>query len=385
MVRILVPSASYILTDHLLSSEGTSCYKLFQNLEKFGYHFEAISARVHVKKPLTNATFHQVGSFEISPTADPVEKYFSHTEFLMRSCLKSVEILQDQKIDIIHHMLPAVYNQTFSLLALLGKTKSHLFVFGPVSAHFYPRPLDEKILLKLTSKLHRETIRKSDKLITITDQVKKLYTKIFDEEKIATIPLGVDTNLFKPSEKPLHKESYEILFAGYLYKLKGLEFLIKAMHIIAEKRKDVKLRIVGDGPDKPRLIRLIQALNIKDKVIFQGFVPHSEMPEYYQQCDIFCFPTLGEPFGKATIEAMACAKPVVASNVGGPAETIQNGKTGLLSPPAQPKVLAEEILNLLNDEKAAKEMGANARNAVIQHYSWDRIAEKYHRLYATLL
>jgi len=116
-------------------------------------------------------------------------------------------------------------------------------------------------------------------------------------------------------------------------------------------------------------------------IIFRNWIFTSEWPA---DGDILCFPTLGEPFGKAIIEAMACAKPVVASSVGGPAETIQKRKTGLLSPPAQPKILGEEILNLLNNEKTAKKIGESARNAVIQHYSWDKIAEKYHKLYPSL-
>lgn len=385
MIKILVPSASYILTDHLLSSEGTFCYTLFQKLEKFGYHFEAISAQVRVKKPLDNVTFHKVGSLKITPSSNLIWKYLSHTEFLTRSYIKSVEILQSHNIDIIHHMLPAVYGQTFNLLALFGKTESHPFVFGPASAHFYPRPPDERILLKLTSKLHKETIRKCDALVTITDQVKGLYAKMFDVEKIITIPLGIDADLFKPSKKPSFKEHYEILFAGYLYKLKGLEFLIKAFHIIAQERKDVRLRVVGDGPQKQQLIKLAQKLKIDDKIIFQGFVPYNKMPQYYQQCDIFCFPTLGEPFGKAVIEAMACAKPVVASNVGGPKEIIQNKKTGILVQSANPKILAQEILNLLNDEKTMKTIGVNARKTVLQKYSWPKIAEKYHKLYKSLI
>ena len=384
MVRILVTSASHILTDHLLSSEGISCYNLFKNLEKFDYKFEAISPRVCVKKPLKNVTFHQTGSFEISPTVNPLKKYIGHTEFLIRSYRKSMEILKKQKIDIIHHMLPAVYNQTFDLLPILAKTRKYPFVFGPASAHIYPRPIDEKILLKLTSKLHRKTIQKCDRLITITNQVKKLYSKLFNEEKIWTIPIGVDTKLFKPSQKKFQKENYEILFAGYLYKLKGVEYLIKAMNQIAEKRKDIKLRIIGNGPDKQHLIKLTETLKIKDKVIFEGLVPHTEMPKYYQQCDIFCFPTLGEPFGKAIIEAMACAKPVVASNIGGPAEVIQNGRTGILVPPAQPKILAEKILELLDNELEIKTMGVSARKAVVEKYSWRKISETYHSLYKTL-
>lgn len=384
MVKILVPSASHVLTDHLLSSEGISCYNLFQKLEKFGYYFEAISARVHIKKPLSNVTFHQTGSFEISPTINPVKKYFSHIEVLIRSYRKSLEILQKQKIDIIHHMLPAVYNQTFDLLAILRKSKRQPFLFGPISAHIYPRPIDEKTLLKLTSKLHGKTIQKCDRLITITNQVKTLYSKVFDEEKIWTIPLGVDTEHFKPPKNRFQKKNCEILFAGYLYKLKGVEYLLKAIHVIAKNRKDVKLRIVGNGPDKLYLMKLTEALQLKDKVIFEGLVPHMEMPKYYQRCDVFCFPTLGEPFGKAIIEAMACAKPVIASSIGGPAEIIQNEKTGLLVPPAQPKILATKILELLDDENIMKKMGIDARKSVIEQYSWEKISEMYHNLYKNL-
>ncbi len=384
MAEILVPSASHVLTDHLLSSEGISCYNLFQKLEQFGYHFEAISARVNIKKPLSNVRFHQTGSFEISPTINPVKKYLSHTEMLIRGYRKSLEILQKQKIDIIHHMLPAIHNQTFDLLAILRKSKKQPFVFGPISAHIYPRPIDEKMLSKITAKLHRKTIQKCDRLIAITNQVKKLYTNFFDETKIWTIPLGVDTERFKPPKNRSQKDDYEILFAGYLYKLKGVEHLIKAMHMVTKEHRDVKLRIVGNGPDKPYLMKLTEALKINDKVIFEGLVPHNEMPRYYQRCDIFCFPTLGEPFGKAIIEAMACAKPVIASNIGGPAEIIQNKKNGLLVPPAQPKVLATKINEILDDENTMKKMGANARKTVIEKYSWDKISTMYHELYQNL-
>jgi glycosyltransferase involved in cell wall biosynthesis len=384
MTEILVPSASHILTDHLLSSEGISCYNLFQKLEKFGYHFEAISAQVNIKKPLRNVTVHQTGSFETSPTSNPIEKYLSHIEVLIHSYQKSQEILQKQKIDIIHHMLPAVYNQTFDLLAILTKSKRQPFVFGPISTHIYPRPIDEKTLSKLTSRLHRKTIQNCDRLITITNQVKTLYSKVFDAEKIWTIPLGVDTNLFVPPKNDSQKDNHEILFAGYLYKLKGVEYLVKAIQMVTKEHKDVKLRIVGNGPDKPRLKKLAKTLKIEDKVIFEGLVPHTQMPKYYQRCDIFCFPTLGEPFGKAIIEAMACAKPVIASNIGGPAEIIQNKKTGLLVPPAQPKILATRINELLDDKTKIKQMGANARKTVTEKYSWEKISETYHSMYKSL-
>lgn len=385
MTKILVPSASYTFTDHLLSSEGISCYRIFQNLKPFNYHFEAVSALVRTKKPLENTTLHQTGHKEFLPTANLIDKYMSHIKFIIRSYQKSTQILKKQEIDIIHHMLPAVYNQTFSLLAILKRTKKPPFVFGPLSAHIYPRPLDEKTSQILTSHLHRKTIQKCDQLVTITHQVKKMYSNFFDEEKICVIPLGVDIDLFKPSDENTPKGDPELLFAGYLYKLKGVEFLIKAMPIVMEKYKNIKLRIIGNGPDKQPLQKLAETLKISKNVTFEGFAPHTQMPKYYQQCDIFCFPTLGEPFGKAIIEAMACAKPVVATNIGGSAEIIQNKKTGILIEPGRSDLLANEILDLLNDGKQMKTIGSNARKLVAQKYSWEKIAVTYHQLYSKLL
>jgi glycosyltransferase involved in cell wall biosynthesis len=81
---------------------------------------------------------------------------------------------------------------------------------------------------------------------------------------------------------------------------------------------------------------------------------------------------------------MACAKPVIASNIGGPAEIIQHQKTGLLVPPAQPKILATKTLELLNNPTELKKRGTNARKNAIQKYSWEKISEKYHSLYQTL-
>ncbi|MFA5363891.1 MAG: glycosyltransferase family 4 protein [Candidatus Bathyarchaeia archaeon] len=385
MANILVTSASHDFTDYRLSSEGVSCYNIFKHLEKFGYQFEAISAQVHIKQPLNNVHIHRIGTLETSPTSNMVKKYFNHIEVAVRSYQKALQVLQKQKIDIIHHMLPAVYNQTFDVLALLKRNRKQPFVFGPTSAHIYPRPLDEKMLQEITGTIHRKTVQNCDRLITISDQVKTYYAKSFDPEKIWTIPLGVDSQVFSPAKRGTEKDGHEILFAGYLYKLKGVEYLIKAVNMVKSQGKDVKLRIVGNGPDKKRLVRLVETLQMENVVTFEGLVPHTLMPEYYRRCNVFCFPTLGEPFGKVVIEAMACAKPVIASNIGGPTEIIEDNKTGLLVPPANPEILAERIIELLEDETKTKQLGANARNTVIQRYSWEKIADSYHRLYESLI
>ena len=385
MAKILVSSASYILSDHLLTSEGTHCYNLFKHLAKYGYEFTALSPYVRIRKKLENVDVHQVGTFKLSPTSSSLYKYVFHAESLARGLITAKKLLRKEKFDIVHHMLPAVFNYTFSPLALLEKNLKQPFVFGPLSSHYYMRPLNERTLMPLTSRLHRKTIQKSDRIITISNQVKTLYTKLISPTKISVIPFGIDTDVFRPTHRNQQQNQFSILYAGWLYPLKGLPYLIQAVARTKKLGLNIKLKIVGEGKQKQELRALARKLGVEQNIVFQGVVPYSHMPRQYQECDAFCFPTLGEPLGKGLIEAMSCGKPVIASNIGGPTEIVQNEVNGLLVPSGNPEALAEKIMMLANDENARRRMGARARETVLARFSWQVIAEKHHRLYSKLL
>lgn len=385
MPKVLVSSAAHILSDYLLTSEGTQCYELFKHMAKYGYEFEALSPCIRVRKPLDNVTFHQVGSLMISPTSHIIRKYTLHSEFLFRGLIKARKLLRKKEIQIVHHMLPAVFNYTFSPLALPVGELGQPFVFGPLSAHFYERPLNEKILLPLTSRLHKRTVQKSRRIITVTNQVRNLYREWVNEEKISVVPFGVDTELFKPDQGTEQREELEILYAGSLYPLKGVPFLIQAIAHVRKNKIKANLTIIGEGTQKEALVALTKALKIEKHVKFEGFVPNSNMPRYYNRCDIFCFPTLGEPFGKAVVEAMACGKPVIATNVGGTAEIIQDGANGILVSPASSEAFAVEVARLINDAQERRRIGERARETAVKCFSWDKVSEKYHKLYSELL
>jgi len=384
MPKVLVSSASHILSDYLLTSEGTQCYDLFKHMSKYGYEFEALSALVRLRKQLDNVCFHQVGSFKISPTSSAFNRLAFHSEFLLRSLVEAKRILRKRKIDIVHHMLPAVFNYTFSPLALANGLKQP-FILGPISTRYYNIPLTERILLPLTSRLHKETIKRCASIITITNQTKNLYTETFDERNISTIPFGVDTDVFKPARLEERSEECEILYAGSLYPLKGVHDLIRAIANVRKHGLKANLTIVGEGQQKEALIALTRALGVEEHVKFEGFVPYSNMPSYYKRSDVFCFPTLGEPFGKAVIEAMACGKPVIATNAGGPAEIIQDEVDGILVPPSNPEAIALQITRLIEDKNERRRLGERARETAVNRFSWSTIAEKYHQLYSRLL
>ena len=384
MPRVLVSSAAHILSDYLLTSEGTHCYNLFKHMGKYGYEFEALSAFVRLRRQLNNVCFHQVGSFKTSPTSSAFSRLVLHDEFLLRSLVEAKRILRRKRIDIVHHMLPAVFNYTFSLPALVNGLKQP-FVFGPISIRYYQIPLTERILFPLTSRLHKETIRKCARIITITNQTRNMYVKTFDERNISVIPFGVDTEVFKPAPLAEQREECEILYAGSLYPLKGVHDLIRAVANVRKHGLKANLTVVGEGQQKEALTALTRVLGIEEHVKFEGFVPYSNMPTYYKRSDIFCFPTLGEPFGKAIIEAMACGKPVIATNSGGPAEIIQDRVDGILVPPSNPEAIAQQITRLIEDKNERRRLGERARETAVNRFSWSKIAEKYHQLYSRLL
>jgi glycosyltransferase involved in cell wall biosynthesis len=259
------------------------------------------------------------------------------------------------------------------------------YIMGPISRHFTERPWDEKFLMTVTRHLHENTVKKSDKIIAINKIVEKTYSNLVDEENLATIPFGVDIDKFKPGSSEKEDGLLEILYVGSLLKIKGVKYLLKALPMIKRAVPDIRLRIIGEGPEKNNLLRLSTHLKIGGSVEFLGFIEHDELPFFFQNCDVFCFPTLGEPFGTVVIEAMACGKPVIAVNIGGSSEIIIDGKDGMLVNPGEPLEIARESIRLLTDIKKRMMLGRTARKKVEENYSYRVIAERYDELYQGLL
>ena len=308
-----------------------------------------------------------------------------HFHFYVVGTILAKKLLKRNSYDIIHHMLPSVYGQSLSPLAFLNNTLREPFVLGPISCHVFKRPLDEKILTTFTKILHLKTVQKCSKIIAINEIVKKLYENIIDEEKICIIPFGVDDDLFIPSKKHIERERFEILYVGSLIELKGVFYLINALPYILKNVSDVTLRIVGEGKQKSVLQKLVHGLDLDENVVFEGFVPHPQIHKFFQKCDVFCFPTLGEPFGKAIIEAMACGKAVIATNIGGSSEIIQNDVNGILIPPRNETAIATEILELISNRRKRVQLGENARKTVEKKYSWKIISRQLHEFYLSLI
>ena len=170
---------------------------------------------------------------------------------------------------------------------------------------------------------------------------------------------------------------------GRMTSEKGHMYLIQALALLAEKFPALKCVIVGDGPLRPELETKCRELGLERVCIFTGV--RTDVPNLLSIMDVFVLPSLSEGFGIALLEAMAMGKPVVATRIGGIPEVVEDGVTGLLVQPGDPKTLANGILEMLSDKERSLEMGRRGREVVSKHFTLESMVAEMEKVYLALL
>jgi len=206
------------------------------------------------------------------------------------------------------------------------------------------------------------------------------------------LPNGVDSEKFSPSVGGVIRRRYGlspstkiVLCPRRLVIKNGVNFLIEGIPEILRIHPDTVFVIVGEGPERAKLESQARELNIQEKVIFAGGISNDEINGYYADADLVVLPSLKEATSISALEAMSCAKPVVASKVGGLPYLVKDGETGSLVPPADPNALATAISELLSAPDRRSKMGAAARSKVLSELTWDHIARRTTKFYSQVL
>ncbi len=234
--------------------------------------------------------------------------------------------------------------------------------------------------------------RKSAYCIAVSQAVKRYFEKI-GVKNVSVIPNGIDLAKFqgvdrqKSREQLGLKDEFVVITVARLEKVKGIEFLLRAVEIfpppnggVPPKAGNFQLLIIGDGSQRGRLEGLAKKFGLKDKVRFLGQVQNEMVPRYLASADCFVLPSLKEGFGIAILEAMAAGLPVVASRVGGILDIIKEGYNGLLAEPGNPEALAKAIEKIYSDRFLAESLAQNAK-ATITQYSWPAICSQVMKIY----
>lgn len=217
---------------------------------------------------------------------------------------------------------------------------------------------------------------------------------------VEIIPCGTDIERFGSVSYPearqrlgIDLETKLIFYVGRFDPRKGIETLVRAVHLLVQSGVAPLKVIVGggfrpgksDGDERDRIGRIVEELGLQSITSFPGRIGDQDLPTYYAAADVCVVPSHYEPFGLVPIEAMASGTPVVASDVGGLQYTVVSEETGLLVPPRDVEAFAKAIERILCDQQWRSQLGRNARKRTQEMFSWPGVAAQLSDLYTRIL
>lgn len=227
----------------------------------------------------------------------------------------------------------------------------------------------------------RWTLNSADRIICYTYEEKRnLIRNGITGSKIEVIHNGIDINLFSPGKK---EPRNQILWVGRYTPGKSVEYLIRAFEIVNEKFPNTKLVMIGDGPLKKSIEKMIRIKNLQNNVIMKNNISNLEIYQEYQHSKIFALSSIEEGVPRTILEALSCEVPVVCSDLPQLRGIVKGN--GLLVEPRNSDEFAQSLMSLLTDNKMSREFGEEGRNKIVKNYSWNDTVEKTMELYENAL
>lgn len=288
--------------------------------------------------------------------------------------LKSIPLLKKFILKFSPHIIHAHYASSYGFLAMLtGFKPFYLSVWGS-DIYLFPKKswLHQRILSQI--------LKRSDYIFSASEALAK-ETKKYIRRPIQIIPFGVDTNIFRPLQSPFQSETIIIGCIKGLWKIYGIDYLIRAFYLCHQIIPHTQLWIYGDGDDKTIFENLVQKFDLQSQVIFKGFVDHNNVAEEYNKIDIPVFMSRSESFGVSAVEAMACGRPIIVSRVGGLPELFANETEGFIVPSGDFRMASQKMIQLIKQKEQSIEMGQRARERVLAKYDWKDSLKKQIKFY----
>lgn len=326
----------------------------------------------------------------------PVEKVFPLLRLGNAAFLPQL-VWKLWKFDILHLHYPFFGASFFVLFVRLlrGKktkliTNYHMDVSLPGIRGLYVK-LAHRLFLPALLKYSDKIIVSSIDYVENSD-IQAFYFK--NKHKFLELPFGVPRR-YSPTDKDadllqkynIGKNEPVVLFVGSLdsaHYFKGVDYLIRALPLVNDK--NVKILIVGAGNLRPDFEKLATELQVAARVIFAGYVRDEDLPKHYNLADFFCLASTdkSEAFGIVLLEAMACGKPLIASNLKGVRAVVDQGINGLLVEPKNSIDIANKINYLVENPSIARSFGERGVASVEEKYRWSKIVTKLVDVYKKL-
>ncbi len=287
-----------------------------------------------------------------------------------------------EDFEIIHTYLPTPWSADWSFMLSIFKNKPLIVsycndIIGLGMTEHLAKLYNATILQLLLKKAHKIIIIQED-YVKFSSCLRKF------QGKIEVVPVGVDPEKFKPSGSA---ENENILFflsiLDEFHKYKGLDYLLYSLKTVKKEIPTVKLIVGGGGNLLSYYEAMANSLGLRDNVDFRGFIPDEKLPDYYNRCNAFILPSISsaqEGFGIVALEALACGKPVITTEIVGIARDLEKAKAGMVIPPKDSDALANAIIKILKGD-SSPEMAIKGRKLVEAKYTWKRLARMTEKIY----
>ncbi|ADZ08972.1 glycosyl transferase group 1 [Methanobacterium lacus] len=298
---------------------------------------------------------------------------FQFCSFIIFNLINSYKKLKD--MDIVHVQWPIPNGLGALFLKKISKIPYINTIHG--EEVYLSKKYHTVFLIKLLVNNSSKTITNSSATL------KTCLNEGLDKKKLDIIPFGVDTSFYKPLNIVKDKKIFQILSVGYLIERKGFMYLISSISEVSKKHENVRLKIVGSGPQEKQLKDLITKLQLEKYIEILGNIPNDELLKMYNSSDLFVLPSIidsqgnTEGLGVVLIEAMACGLPVIGSNIGGIPDIISDGETGLLFPQKDVVELSKSIIKLIENRILMEKIADKGYQMVKTNFSWEKIAAQY--------
>lgn len=288
--------------------------------------------------------------------------------------------LLKENFDVLHTHLPTPWSADWSHIACQAKKKPLILT--------YHNDIVGSGIARHLARLYNATplnllLKRSARILVARPRHVSFRLKPF-MDKVEFVPVGVDIKLFHPQETKPEGDIFFLSVLDAFHSYKGLDVLLRALKAVKEQIPQVMLVVGGGGELLEHYRQRARELGLERNVRFEGRVSQQRLLEIYNGCKLFVLPSLSaeqEGFGIVPLEAMACRRPVVVTDIVGVAGDVEKSGAGIVIRPADEDALTRAIVTIIADGKSAARMGAAGRRLVEEKYSWKTVALQVDRIY----
>jgi glycosyltransferase involved in cell wall biosynthesis len=356
-----------------------------KNLAKNGHNVYIITNKIHGEKYQTHQNINLIF---IPPTLEYKgglpPSFSDNIRYTINAVKTGLDTIKKEKIDIIHsnNFAPALAGSILSTISSKPHITTIHDIFSLCGKNYWKQwgkqsdisrlnvflaPFFEKLSVKLRySCIH-----------TVSEATKDDLIKFGAKKPIHVIHNAVETT----SHSNTPTNPFQFVYIGRLVFYKNLEVIIKAIDIIKKTEPKINLVIIGSGPHKQTLQKMVQDLDLQQNIEFQGYVSPEEKSKTLETSNALVFPSLCEGFGLVILESFEKSRPVLVSDIRPMSDIVSHKQNGLVLDPHDENIWAKSMLELIHDPEMSSKMGESANQLLKTRYSQDALYKKIIEMY----